>query len=334
MLRVHFTDRDLTNVRVSTAPDPMWETVLSLHRLRAREVDAPAFSSWRRRVRQELPSRSVRPQLRLLSTLVPTRGYFPDFLTPPRAVATLRDGLSALRDTPPHRFRRDLAHGARERTPPAWARSLATGDRDTVDLLATAVKDVRQAVVIPAWHDTEAGVDAERNRCAEVLLSRGLDGLLRSFDWVTSWDGHLLTADYPYDLDLRLDGRGLRLLPSYFCWRQPVALADPTLPPVLVYPIPRRRSRSPRITSARREQTLIDLLGRTRARVLTATANGPLTTSDLARRTNLAVSSASEHLAVLHAAQLVRRRREANTVLHALAPAGEALLEPTEEEPD
>lgn len=101
-----------------------------------------------------------------------------------------------------------------------------------------------------------------------------------------------------------------------------------------MYPIPRRRSRSPRITSARREQTLIDLLGRTRARVLTATANGPLTTSDLARRTNLAVSSASEHLAVLHAAQLVRRRREANTVLHALAPAGEALLEPTEEEPD
>jgi DNA-binding transcriptional ArsR family regulator len=333
MLRIHFTDRDLAGVRLAAAPDPLWETALSLHRLRAPGGDAPVFSSWRRRVHREIPSRSVRPQLGLLGTLVPARGYFPDFLTPPYPVARLRDGLAALRATPVSRLRHDVAHGARERTQPAWTRSLATGDRDSLDMLAGAIRDVHDAVVGPVWTDVVAGVEVERTRSAELLLSGGIDALFGSFDWVASWDGRLLTADYPYELDVQLGGRGLRLIPSHFCWRQPVALADATLPPVLVYPIAHRRTPLPRFAGVRHQEALVELLGRTRARVLAATAHGPLTTTELARRTNIAASSASEHLAVLRAAGLVRRRREANTALHVLTPIGEALLKGDEPEP-
>ncbi|WP_410660056.1 ArsR/SmtB family transcription factor [Amycolatopsis sp. lyj-112] len=39
----------------------------------------------------------------------------------------------------------------------------------------------------------------------------------------------MLTARYPLDRDLHLRGRGLRLVPSYFCWDTPVALADDEL---------------------------------------------------------------------------------------------------------
>ncbi|MFF4273396.1 hypothetical protein [Streptomyces sp. NPDC001536] len=42
---------------------------------------------------------------------------------------------------------------------------------------------------------------------------------------------------YPTECDIHLNGRGLLLIPSYFCRNTPVSLADPDLPPVLLYPL-------------------------------------------------------------------------------------------------
>ena len=39
------------------------------------------------------------------------------------------------------------------------------------------------------------------------------------------------------DRDLYLDGRGIELQPSAFCWQVPTKLRDPELTPILVYPI-------------------------------------------------------------------------------------------------
>jgi hypothetical protein len=44
------------------------------------------------------------------------------------------------------------------------------------------------------------------------------------------------------DRDLYLDGRGIELQPSAFCWQVPTKLRDPELKPVLVYPISTRRA--------------------------------------------------------------------------------------------
>ncbi|MGK5734185.1 ArsR/SmtB family transcription factor [Streptomyces sp. URMC 124] len=49
MLRIHFTDTDLLNTRVATAPDPHWELVLSLRHLRRRVVP-PRYGDWHREV--------------------------------------------------------------------------------------------------------------------------------------------------------------------------------------------------------------------------------------------------------------------------------------------
>ncbi|MET9413397.1 helix-turn-helix domain-containing protein [Streptomyces klenkii] len=54
MLRIHFTDTDLLNTRVATAPDPRWELVLSLRHLRRRVVP-PRYSAWRRDVVSQMP---------------------------------------------------------------------------------------------------------------------------------------------------------------------------------------------------------------------------------------------------------------------------------------
>ncbi|MEU8550473.1 ArsR/SmtB family transcription factor [Streptomyces roseoverticillatus] len=54
MLRIHFTDADLLNTRVATAPDVAWELVLSLRHLRRRVVP-PRYAAWRRDVVARMP---------------------------------------------------------------------------------------------------------------------------------------------------------------------------------------------------------------------------------------------------------------------------------------
>jgi DNA-binding transcriptional ArsR family regulator len=159
------------------------------------------------------------------------------------------------------------------------------------------------------------------------------------------WRPPVLECDYPVARDMRLDGRGLLLIPSYFCRRTPVALADPSLPPTLVYParvtgVPAYEawpggtggttgaSGVPGITHdpdpARAR--LARLLGHTRAAVLQS-VGGDCTTTELARRAGVSVSSASEHAAVLRGAGLISSGRERNTVRHTLTPVGLALLD-------
>ncbi|MFE2929792.1 hypothetical protein [Streptomyces sp. NPDC059278] len=46
MLRIHFTGRDLENVRLARRPDPLWEIVCSLCRLQNPE-GALAFDPWK-----------------------------------------------------------------------------------------------------------------------------------------------------------------------------------------------------------------------------------------------------------------------------------------------
>ncbi|MFE7111986.1 ISL3 family transposase [Streptomyces sp. NPDC057575] len=125
---------------------------------------------------------------------------------------------------------------------------------------------------------------------------------------------------YPERRDLYLDGRGLCLVPSRFCWRMPVALADPLLPQVLVYPA------APAETASDGDlRALAPLLGRTRARVLAA-LDGAVTTGELAAALSVSASSASEHVAVLRTAGLAVTRRVDNRVLHLLSPLGRCLL--------
>src|SRR5438876_12229110 len=75
----------------------------------------------------------------------------------------------------------------------------------------------------------------------------------------TAVETKITVVRYPVHRDLRLDGRGLRLVPSFFCRGTPVALADPELPPTLVYPLD--HSSHWELPGAK---SLPDLLGHTR----------------------------------------------------------------------
>ncbi|MEX3099573.1 transcriptional regulator [Streptomyces sp. V2] len=312
MLRIHMTAADLGRVRLARAPALMWETALSVQWLTERPT-GPAGAHWFGAVAARLPSATG-----LLGHLIPPRGYFPDFLTPYGAAADLPDALEPVLRTPPARIREDLALLPARSRSSFGVRTLATGD---VHHLAHAVHRYHRVAVHPfraAMHDSVA---REHARAADLMTNGGTETLLSSLSPHLRWRPPVLEVAYPTDRELRLDGRGLLLVPSYFCHSLPITLVRQDATPVLVHPVSLRTHP----TALGHSQPLTDLLGRSRAAVLQAAAHGGNTTQ-LADEADVLISSASQHLAVLRRAGLISSRRQANAVVHRVTPLGADLL--------
>ncbi|RKN23597.1 ArsR family transcriptional regulator [Micromonospora musae] len=329
MLKIYFSGEDVLRTRVAPAADPVWELVLSLHLLRGRGRD-PLMATWRRTVARGLRQETAFAQLRLLFALNPPTGYFPDFLTPYASVDGFEAGLEAVRSTPIPLLRRDLAVLAGENPLPSSASALARGEPEVLRALTDSMERYRSVAISPYWGRIQAAVEADRTRRARALLDRGVEGLLSSLRPSMRWDSGVLEVhDYPDSRELHLDGRGLLLVPSFFCARTPVALLDPALPPVLAYPVDRMGglgSSGAEVGSGPGREALAALLGRTRAAVLAASHDG-CTTGEVARRLNISPAAASQHTAVLRNAGLLVSQRDRNTVLHTLTPLGRAVLD-------
>lgn len=321
MLRIHFTSEDLARTRVAAGPDPMWETVLSLQMLQHRE-GAVVFDGWRRQARRRLGASA-----RMLLTLAPHAMYFPDFLTPAEGSLSLDQGLDTMLSTGRTRLREELGLLAGQRKLPDWSRHLADGDLETVRRLEAAFGSYHRTVVQPTWASVQTHIEADRVRRSRAFLDGGCEGVLNSFRPFMRWSPPVLECDYPEERDLHLGGRGLLLVPAYFCWRAPVTLVDPELQPVLVYPVAHDLTAPPggHHTSAPDHRPLGALLGNTRAAVLRAVDMG-CTTTELSRRVGTSVASASQHAAVLREAGLIATQRHGGSVLHTLTPLGSALL--------
>lgn len=320
MLRIHLTADDLTRIRVAAGPDPMWEILLSAHLLN-RAAGTVAFGRWRERTLADPP-----PGLGMLLHLAPPWGYSPDFLTPAAVAGDVDGGVEAVLCTPRTRLRRDLELLGAWRRPRAWTRSLAEGDPPALRRLGAVMHEYHARALAPYWGRIRAGVDADRAARARTLLAGGTDRLLAGLHPSIRWRPPVLEVALPPERDIHLDGRGLLVLPSFFCWRDPITLHDPGLPPVLVYPIAHELGWADPVGDGRGARSLAALLGRTRAAALRA-LSADASTSELARRLTISVASASEHATVLRDAGLISSRRHRNAVHHTLTPLGRDLLE-------
>ncbi|MFI1676027.1 DUF5937 family protein [Streptomyces sp. NPDC020607] len=325
MLRVHFTGSDLANVRLARRPDPLWEIVCSLCRLQTRE-GALAFGPWRRMagglVRQ---GRAAREVASALSSLVPRAAYFPDFLTPPLENGTthaLRTGIDRVLATPRRRLRHELSLLSATGGRPWAGAELARGDVRALTALGGTLSTYHRAFIAPVWNRVDAATATDRALRTRALADGGTQALLDSLRPMAAWEPPVLTVDYPVERDLHLAGRGLLLVPSYFCWRRPITLADSELRPVLIYPVdktPPPPTHSP--------TALTRLLGPTRAALLHETATLTCaTTSELAAAAGVSVPSASQQLAVLREGGLIASHRDGRRVLHSPTPLGHRLL--------
>ncbi|MGY4771943.1 hypothetical protein ACXC9Q_33990 [Kribbella sp. CWNU-51] len=114
----------------------------------------------------------------------------------------------------------------------------------------------------------------------EALARHGVDRLLSALHPRVRWVAPVLQVLDMNDRDLYLDGRGIELQPSAFCWQVPTKLRDPELKPVLVYPIQHAPGilRQASMESAPMSDPLGSLLGSTRAAALEAAVSGCTTT--------------------------------------------------------
>jgi DNA-binding transcriptional ArsR family regulator/uncharacterized protein YjeT (DUF2065 family) len=254
--------------------------------------------------------------------LIPTRGYFPDFLTPSYN-GPVTEGMAAIAGTPRQRFAAEVDLLASEQ-PADSRRNLPTWQADTLRNVADALASYHRVAVMPYAQRMHALIDADRAVRARALLDGGAEGLLESLVPMARWRRPVLEVDYPVDQELRLGGRGLLLVPSVFCWRYPVTLLDPSLPPTLVYPVEHETSLDARLQTS--EDALAALLGSTRGEVLRQLDETGCSTSELARRLGISLASASQHATVLRRAGLIVSRRAGNSMLHSRTPLGKALL--------
>jgi DNA-binding transcriptional ArsR family regulator len=321
MLRIHFTSDDIARTRIAPTADPLWELVLSVQMLRPQRGDL-LFRGWRRGTGSLIRRAGLGERLRLLFALTPTIGYFPDFLTPGAAINGLEHGLEAIRSTPNPTLHADMRQLALSRPLPDSARRIALGEPHILVELTDTMRTCYDLTVTPYRRILDAAVERDRRIRANALATGGVEGLLASLRPMMTWSSGELSIPTHRDQDLYLDGRGLLLIPSYFCLTGPLTLLDPTRPPVLIYPLARQ-------SDALRpgdHEALAALIGSTRAAILELIAERHATTSELANQIGVSIATASEHATVLRQAGLVDSHREGNRMVHHPTALGFALL--------
>jgi DNA-binding transcriptional ArsR family regulator len=325
VLKIHFTAADIARTRVAAAPDPLWELVLSLHVLQSRRTSA-WHREWRTNAVRQVAECGIAAEVRhLLFALAPLATYFPDFLTPSEAADGLDAGIDAVVSTPSTTMSEQFAIMASRTSVPGWARALAAGDRDLRHALGYALRSYYDVALAPSMGSFSRCIDGDRTIRTQSMLNGGIDGLLHSLSPIARWEEPTLIADYPREVSVHLDGRGLVLIPSYFCYRTPVALVDAKMQPVLVYPATQCAKAAVAQPIGWNQAALENLLGATRAAVLLAIGDG-FATKRLAGHVGVSPATISHHTAVLRQAGLITSRRMVNTVLHTLTPLGADLL--------
>lgn len=310
-LRVHFSSTDIARTTFAESPDPLWEVLLSLHALQDGREDR-VTRWWRNQF-------TVDASMRGLLAIAPPVGYSPDFLTPAEGAMGAEAGFDAIDRTPRSRIQTELNQLFVNRPAPGWARTLAEGGA-ALRGMTKSLRTYYRTALEPFWPQLTKQIHTDRVERAWTLVNKGIGHAFNAIHPKLRWEAPVLELQGDHvSGDLKLDGRGLRLVPSFFCYRAPTVLADPGLPPVLVYPIGRAA------LTQQANGELGALLGATRARILEAIAQG-CTTTELSAYAGISAASASYHASILRDAGLVRTKRNGTAVIHTLTRLGRDLL--------
>lgn len=324
--RIHFTSEDLARVQVNPTLGPLAETWEAVCLLRCPMQPRRLYSQWRVQVKGK-----VTPEMTALMNLFPPDGHGVDLCTLTGTAATMEQGIRALMAMPGDHVLVEIEYVAKHHKLPEAVWALADANGTARRELASAVQAAHQALVEPYWRRIHACLHAEQVARTRVLARGGPEPLLASLqNQMIRWRPPVLEVLHARDLEVHLDGRGLALVPSVFA-ALPVLLQNPndeTAAPVLVLPLADERVRHGHLWDGPRDRAmaLAALVGRNRAAVLHAIAEGG-TTTEVASRVGISLAAASQHASVLRGAGLIMTRREGSSVLHVLTPLGVDLLQ-------
>ncbi|MGF1430344.1 ArsR/SmtB family transcription factor [Kitasatospora sp. LaBMicrA B282] len=321
MLRIHFTTEDLLGIRFADGPAPLLELSMAVAMLQRDDTD-PGFTRWRRGLRSAGAAATVAP----LRELVPPSGAGPLFLDPPSA--DLDQGLELVRSAGNALVRQELTRICAAGLPVTpLLRRLADQDQEAWQYLETSLRAAHRTVIGDAWPRLRAGFDTDLAWRTRVQREQGLRGMLAGLHPGGRWRDGTLEFPVSKELEVRLDGGGLVLLPSTHWTGRPL-VGTYSGETVLVYSaltaLPYLLDADP-APGADPEDPLAALLGRTRAGVLRLTLREP-TTSQLAAALGIGLASASEHARTLRRAGLVSTVRAGRAVRHSCTALGHRML--------
>jgi Helix-turn-helix domain/Family of unknown function (DUF5937) len=320
MLRIPLGGLELARVRFAVSP--AYETVFALAALHRPGVHA-VHLPWARWARPRLPDH---PGVRLLLDLVAGHRPKPSFLlpAPDTRLPALSDEVRRIKAVTDSRVREELRTMKLD-TP--RTRRLGEHPREGLRTAADALVACYEALIAPHWTRMQRVLEADIAYRAGLLAQYGIEKLFAGLhDEVAFSDGDLLVHPQrpPYDKKpVQLNGNGLILCPSVFCWPHVTAAVRPVAAGTLRYPARGVATLWERPEPA--SDALAALVGRTRAEILTTLAQ-PATTTDLATRLGLTAGAISQHLGVLRDAGLVSTSRDGRTMLHLRTGRAEALL--------
>jgi hypothetical protein len=312
-------------VRTRFTVSPLWETMSALRVLLEPRRHAYHLP-WLDTVRPDLDRLDLGPLL----MLSPRSGWTPDFLSPVPAGpgTTIAGQLAQVRATPPEQVAREVERSLTQRSGaqvPEAAWRLLDDPAATRALLADLLEQCWQLLIAPHWPRLRDLLDSDLSFRTQTLADYGLERVLGDLHPQARWTGHAIIIDHAPAARCQLRGAGLLLMPSVFVWPSLVAVTDPPAQPTLVYPA-RGIAELWQPARTRHSDVLARLLGRTRAGLLESLAE-PASTHTLARRHGLAPSTVSEHLAALHHARLITRRRHRHAVVYQQTSLGAELAD-------
>lgn len=296
------------------------------HAVRAlmRPQQHPLQWGWLRGVRERLPQDGID----LLAAVIGDDGYMPDFLTAmPTWDMTPEAELDALRSTPLDPMRVDFGKmvlrstGSRQ----VALRQMQERPSRARAMIADAWQDVWDAAIAPVWPQLERLLRSDIAVRSRTIAASGISAMAGDLHPDVSWgDGAVRVRLRRHSEHVDCRGSGLVLVPSVMSSRGCMVLTEPPAQPTLFYPARGVTAGWARSTTET-EAALGALLGPARAEILLG-AGASRTTSQVARDTGLAASTASHHLTVLRDAGLITSERDGSRMLHLRTPLGEAMV--------
>jgi DNA-binding transcriptional ArsR family regulator len=313
VLRVHLTAEDVLHTRFASRPAPLTELVMALATLQRRDV---LFDGWRRELGRRLPRVA-----RSLFELVPPTAAGPEFLDP--VSDAFDEGLDTVLTAPTLLVQSELRRICSAGQPiTPWLRALHERDADAWRQLAAAVRAGHDTVLPGSWPQVQQSFHADLAWRSRLIAEQGLHAVLAGLHPRARWNGSTLELDVDSHFVARPAGRGMTLLPSAFWTGRPLIGTHPDGSVLVVYP---SLTPLPLIDGPPGEDQLADLLGRTRAAVLTLAVAGR-TTGQLARELAISAASVSKHTGTLRRAGLVISERSGKAVVHTATPLADRLL--------
>lgn len=254
--------------------------------------------------------------------------YGPGFIAPPPGggmTQTIDDDLAVMRATPLDTARAEIAESLLGR-PCSDPRVLAVlRGHDVVARIADTLERAWHELLAPQWPQLRTVCERDVVHRSGELSRAGWAAALAGLHPRVRWrHGGIEVGSRTDRGPISLGGKGLLLVPSVFVWPELAVHHEDPWPKAIVYPARGIASfwQVPTVPAA--PEALAELIGRSRAMLLTALAE-PASTTQLAEMCRLAVGAVGDHLRVLRRAGLLESARSGRSVLYRRTPAGDAL---------